>query len=202
MANDPHHNVLGQERYDIIASEQTKARGLPGPDGDAPTPTGAVCVLSGRFYSLSIPAGATQELTRHTFAAGELDPATDVIAMQIWPTSDAVDSAGAWDVVGVLWNSTGLFSLPATDISGYCWYANMTQFTNNNNADILLIDPGPTAGMGPRPFGPQYNSIAIAANWMGKGGSLIFQATNAASPVAHVRAIIKIWKITPTGSSA
>lgn len=202
MANDPNYNPLGQERYDELARLQTKARGLPGPDGDAPTPTGAVVLLSDTF-SVNTPIPNTNvELTRYTFSSGELNPATDIIAMQIWPTSDAPDAGGVWENVNVFWNTTGLFSLPANDVSGFCWYSNMAQFSNNSNADVLLIDPGPTTGMGVRPFGPQYNSIALTANWMSNGGSLIFNGRNITGSLSPIiRAIIKVWKITPTGAS-
>jgi hypothetical protein len=203
MSNDPNYNPLGQERYDELARQQTKAQGLPGPDGTTADLTGAVSVLSGMYSVSSVLPGITREITRYTFAAGELNPSTDVIAMQIWPTTNAVDASGVWDPVQVYWNNTYVFGMPASDVSGYCWYVNMTQFSNNSNADTLLIDPGPTPGFGPRPIGPQYNSVALGSNWMEQGGSLVFRVTNnSGTPVGEARLILKIWKITPAGVSS
>jgi len=193
------YNEYGQERYDELARQITTAQGNQGPQGDSAQLVGAVAAFGGvyshgPFFSVN---PETVELTRNTFASGELNPTTDSIMIQVWAVSTIADAA-ATEYVRISWNNTTLFDIPVNMVSGHLWSAYLYQFSNNSNIDLLYIDPGSTPGQAVRANQPIYSSIPVSQNWMSKGGSLIFDGRwTGIFPVRfQITAIVKVWKVT------
>jgi hypothetical protein len=196
------YNEYGQERYDELARQFTTAQGNQGPQGDDAPLVGAVATFGGA-YSHSpgiVPPTVTDEITRSTFANGELDPATDSIMVQIWAVSTSADAAVATENVRISWNSTTLFTMPINNVSGYLWTAYLYQFSNSSSIDLLYIDPGNTPLQNARTNQPNYSSTIVSQNWMSKGGSLIFDGVWSGAvgfaPQPTITAVIKVWKVT------